>query len=136
MSASKEEIAIEVSRETFTLPKPVQYFNGYRNRNTSMTELSIAGKEFVLLLVSYELNFEIKKLDYYYRVAKKVQQIFYIPGWKLLLPGIHGYTKRSIKFNILVLALQFKSELDRKLVLISTIQAHFLNKAYNSLLCE
>ena len=135
MSSSDEENTFNLSKETSTLIKPI-YFSGSRNRNTTITELSIVGREFVLLLVSYELNFEIKKLDYYFRVAKKVEQLFHIPGWKLILPDVHGYTKISIRRKILKLAILFKSELDGNLFTISKIQANFLNKAYNSLLWE
>lgn len=126
MQASNEEIAINVSK----------YFYGYRVRNSPLTELTLAGREFVLLLVSYELNFEIKKLDYYFRVAKKVQHLFYIPGWKLLLPDTKLNTKKLVRRKILDLGIMVKSEIENKNLVISTIQAHFLNKSYSNFLWE
>ena len=104
MPAINEELSINVSNDSFLLSQPPrfsnQYFLGYRKRNTSIAELTDIGKEFVILLVSYELNFANKKLDYYFRVAKRVQQLFHIQGWKLLLPDIHGYTKKSARREI------------------------------------
>ena len=129
---------LPIESQTLGLNHTIQnnYFIGKHKKNSLYIELPPQSKKFVLWLVSYSLNFEIQKADYYYRLAKKIQQQFNIPGWLLLIPLSDGFTKDSLKYKIKEQALEFKKELEYKGVKISTIQAHTLNKMYSNFLWE
>ena len=120
--------------------KPVaitnQYYSGQRKRNTFYDELSKNGQEFILLLISFELNFEPKKIDYYFRSAKKLQNTFHIPGWRLCLPDSNVYLKKIVRNKIIRLSIIFKNELEKEQTSISSIQAFFLNNTYKNFLWE
>ena len=45
------------------------FFVGSRLIITKYSDLPENAKEFIILLLSYELNFEPHKLEYYYRIA-------------------------------------------------------------------
>lgn len=140
MHANKEKnksIIVNVSNSGLN-PTTItnQYFSGQRKRNTFYDELSINGKEFILLLISYELNFEAKKIDYYFRLAKKLQLSFHIPGWLLHLPDPTVYVKKNVRNKIIRLAIIFKNELETEQASISSNQAFFLNNAYKNFIWE
>lgn len=140
MSTSDEQVPLILSRvegkEKNRLTIQNTYFKGAGSRNTQYLELSILGKKFLLNLVSYELNFTPKKIDYYYLGAKKLQTLFHIPGWILLLPTTNYLTKNHFRTKIIAQANEFNSEMIHEIVRISTFQAHALNKAYKNFLWE
>ena len=113
-----------------------EYFRGKPRKNITYLELTPKTKEFILYLVSYSLNFETKKTDYYYRLAKKVQELFQLPGWLLIIPYGDAFTKGHLKLKIKERALDFKKELANNDVIISAIQAHILNKMFRNFLWE
>ena len=113
-----------------------EYFTGSCINNTYYVDLTKTGKRFLILLLSYELNFEIQKLDYYFRIAKRLQNLFHIPGWKLLLPNTNLNNRRSLRGKIIEAANLFKSDISKEKVIISLTQAGLLNKAYNNFLWD
>ena len=123
-----------VGKEKFQSTIQNTYFKGAGEKNIHYNELTPRGKKFVLWLVSYELNFEPLKIDYYYLPAKKIQTLFHVPGWILLLPN-ELITKKTFRKKILTLAHTFNTELQHN-KLLSRYQAHLLNKAYNNFLWE
>ncbi len=140
MPAIKDETQTIATNEINLSLEPVkvtnQYFSGKRKRNTYYDELTKTGEEYVILLISYELNFEVKKIDYYFRLAKKLQHSFHIPGWKLHLPNPKNFDKKFVRNKIITLAISFKSELDKEQASISVTQAFVLNNAYKNFLWE
>ena len=113
-----------------------EYFIGSFIKNTRYVDLTKTGKKFLILLLSYELNFEVRKLDYYFRIAKRLQNLFHIPGWKLLLPNTKLDTRRSLREKIIESANLFKADISKGKVIISLTQAEFLNKAYKNFLWD
>jgi hypothetical protein len=113
------------------------FFTGSKNNLTTFNDLTEDAKMFLLILVSYQLNFEPNKLDYYFRKAKKIQNLFKIPGWILILPNVKiGNTKKSLRLSIKDLAINFRLEIQNKTVNISYSQAQALNNAYKNFLWE
>lgn len=139
MSILEEKSLQTNEQEKFLLKNEIitnSFFLGSQTTPIRYFELSERKKEFVILLLSYELNFQPNKLDYYFRTAKRLQFLFQIPGWKLLLPNSKEFTKSEIRKNIIELANEFKSDIHKKKFSISLLQASALNKAYKNFLWE
>lgn len=111
-----------------------EYFLGSGCKNIKYKELNLTGKRFILWLISYELNFDYAKIDYYFRNAKNLQMLFDLPGWMLLLPNAQGITKDILKKNLINQAIAFKGEQNKQSITLSSLQAHTLNCAYKKFL--
>lgn len=113
------------------------FFNATSNIGCFFDELPKEGKKFILLLLSYQLNFVNKDmLVYYYRAAKNIQLSFKIPGTKLLLPTSDSSRTKLIKTKIISMAESFKIQLELKNILISKYQSQLLEISYNKILWE
>ena len=110
------------------------YFFGSGNKNITYRELNLIGKRFILWLISYELNFDYSKIDYYYRMVKMLQILFDLPGWILLLPNAEGIRKELLKKHVIHQANAFNVELIKQNIKLSTMQAHALTSAYKKFL--
>lgn len=139
MSILEETQQLVVDKDIFyskTKIIPNNYFTATQGTSTTGTGLPAAAKEFVILLLSYELNYQPQKLDYYYRTAKRLQQLFQIPGWQLLLPTTKTFSTKTLRKKIILKANQFKSDIQKGTIQISLTQAASLNKAYKNFLWE
>lgn len=139
MSFIPDNQSIEQQSESSILNKKQtirnDYFIGRPRKNVPYLDLTPIAKQFILYILSYTLNFEIQKSDYYYRMSKLSQDLFRIPGFLLLIPE-KEWTKEHLKIQIKEKAIEFRKELTNNDVTISAIQAHVLNKMYRNFLWE
>ena len=139
MSILEETKPLESGKKIFFSKStiiPNTYFSSSCGSSSTVTKLPNNSRKFIILLLSYELNYRPQKMDYYYRSAKKLQQMFHIPGWQLLLPNEKSFSIISLRKKIILSANKFKSDIQKGRIQISHTQAAALNKAYKIFLWE
>ena len=114
------------------------YFPSYGYENTVFYEIPDSGRKFIVLLLSYQLNFVNQyKKSYYYRNAIALKNSLKVPSSSLLLPKFvpqigSGYLTNEILFY----AQSFAFLLSSHKFTISPYQAKILERAFNSFLWE
>jgi len=115
----------------------INLFPFFSHNESSIYEIPDSGKKFIILLLSFQLNFADKfKKAYYFRNAISIKNSFKVPGHLLLLPSKSSPSKGFIINEILYYVHSFIYLLESKKVLISSYQSNLLEKAYNSFLWE
>jgi hypothetical protein len=113
-------------------------FPSYNNYETKFSDIPEgAGKRFIILLLSFVLNFTDKyKRPYYFRNAMALKNAFNVPGHLLILPIKWAPSKLFLINEILFYVRSFSYLLQTHSFSISSHQSILLEKIYNAFLWE